>query len=535
MPTPTTSGLSSFVPLTGEPFFDALVGGTKWGGAVGAGAVVTYSFPNAGFWSTHPITGYGSSSGGGEPWGAFPLTAAQQFAFRSALQQWANVANITFIESPDSQLTVGDIRVAFTANFQQPAFAAYATPPSASPRGGDIWLDASDYWSEFADVTPGSHGYLTLLHEIGHALGLKHPFEGPATLPADVDGVSTTVMSYSATPGDRGSSLSFYPTTPMVLDILALQYAYGPNMTYRAGNDTYIYRADRTYSEVIWDADGIDTIQYISNLAGGTIDLRPARWNKLGISHDVYTSSGPFWTDDTVMIYADVTIENATGGNGPDTIIGNDVSNVLIGGAGNDVIDGGLGNDTLIGGTGNDTLWGGLGIDIASFSATRANCSIRQIVAGYTVAGPDGSDSIASIERLQFSDKKIAVDLWDGNAALNTVRIIGAAFGAPAIQAHREWVGAGLSLFDGGTSLQSICGLVVNMMGLDNTAFVDTVYRNVVGVSPTASQRALHVGLLQGSGGSMTQAQLLEIAAFTDLNAQSINLVGLQQSGVEYL
>jgi hypothetical protein len=65
--------------------------------------------------------------------------------------------------------------------------------------------------------------------------------------------------------------------------------------------------------------------------------------------------------------------------------------------------------------------------------------------------------------------------------------------------------------------------------------FVNLVYRNVVGVAPTAAERAYFVGLLQGSGGTLTQAQLLEIAANYPLNETNINLVGLQQDGVAYV
>lgn len=44
-----------------------------------------------------------------------------------------------------------------------------------------------------------------------------------------------------------------------------------------------------------------------------------------------------------------------------------------------------------------------------------------------------------------------------------------------------------------------------------------------------------NVGLLVGSGGPYTQAQLLELAANSEVNATNINLVGLQQSGVEFV
>jgi hypothetical protein len=51
-------------------------------------------------------------------------------------------------------------------------------------------------------------------------------------------------------------------------------------------------------------------------------------------------------------------IENAIGGAGNDTLIGNAANNILLGGAGNDRLDGGLGRDLLIGGQGRDRLSG---------------------------------------------------------------------------------------------------------------------------------------------------------------------------------
>jgi serralysin len=68
-----------------------------------------------------------------------------------------------------------------------------------------------------------------------------------------------------------------------------------------------------------------------------------------------------------------------------------------------------------------------------------------------------------------------------------------------------------------------------------NEAFVNTVYGNVVGNAPSDATRDFFVGLLQGSGGTMTQAELLALAADQPLNEGNISLVGLQQNGVEFV
>jgi Ca2+-binding RTX toxin-like protein len=193
-------------------------------------------------------------------------------------------------------------------------------------------------------------------------------------------------------------------------------------------------------------------------------------------------------------------------------------------------------NDTLEGGAGNDTVNGGVGVDTAIYNGSYLTSTVALTASGYTISGQDGTDTLVSTERIQFPDRNIAIDLGAGQSAGNTVRVIGAAFDAPAIQQHPEWVGIGLQIFDLGTSMSAVCQQVAQIMGLNNTAFVTQVYTNVVGFAPDPASLNAFVGLLQGSGGSMTQGQLLEVAATIDLNATiNINLTGLQQMGVEFL
>lgn len=209
----------------------------------------------------------------------------------------------------------------------------------------------------------------------------------------------------------------------------------------------------------------------------------------------------------------------------------------LTGTAGDDVILAAGGNDTLTGSGGNDTLDGGPGADTVIYSSSRASYSISGTASGLSVSGPDGNDILAGIERFHFADKNIAIDLGVGQAAGNTVRIIGAAFDAATIQQHPDYVGIGLNLFDSGKSVLEVSQLVVGVMNLTNDVFVDTVYQNVAGVAPPPAEHDFYVGLLEGNGGigAFTQAQLLEFAANIDVNATNIDLVGLQQSGVAFV
>jgi hypothetical protein len=79
-------------------------------------------------------------------------------------------------------------------------------------------------------------------------------------------------------------------------------------------------------------------------------------------------------------------------------------SDMLRGGSGNDLLDGGAGNDSLVGGTGFDTaLWGK-----AASSYTLSFSGDTLMVSDKTAA--DGTDSLSSIEALQFADKTVIVE-----------------------------------------------------------------------------------------------------------------------------
>jgi len=67
-----------------------------------------------------------------------------------------------------------------------------------------------------------------------------------------------------------------------------------------------------------------------------------------------------------------------------------------------------------------------------------------------------------------------------------------------------------------------------------NADFVNLVYRNVVGVLPSPADLDYFVGLLQGSGGSMTRAELLALAANAGIDETNINLVSFIQNGAEF-
>ena len=217
---------------------------------------------------------------------------------------------------------------------------------------------------------------------------------------------------------------------------------------------------------------------------------------------------------------------------------GNDA---LVGTSDNEVFDLGAGNDSATGNGGDDLVLGGPGIDLAIFGGPKANFAIAKAASGgFTVkdnVGTSGTDTLVDVERAKFTDKSIALDLGPGQAAGNTAKLIGAIFDVPYL--IPEFVGIGISLFDGGQTMLQVAqlaldtSLYVQLAGSrSNTAFVNVVYKNVVGVAPSPSELAYFQGFLDR--GDMTQAQLAVMAAETDLNAVNIDLVGLANNGIEF-
>lgn len=208
---------------------------------------------------------------------------------------------------------------------------------------------------------------------------------------------------------------------------------------------------------------------------------------------------------------------------------------LISGDGGNNTLTGGNGNDVLVGATGNDTIDGGSGADIALYLASRGNYTLSKGTGSYSISdtiGTDGSDTLLNIERLQFSDTKLAIDL-DGNAG-TTAKILGAVGGAAAVDIA-EYVGIGLELLDAGMSYTTLMQLALNAKlgaGFSNAAEVNLLYQNIAGVLPSAADLAYWTGVLDA--GTFTQASLAVIAADLDLNKANVDLVGLQQTGLEY-
>ena len=144
--------------------------------------------------------------------------------------------------------------------------------------------------------------------------------------------------------------------------------------------------------------------------------------------------------------------------------------------------------------------------------------------------GNEGTDSLTGIERLLFSNLSVAFDI-NGSAG-TTAKLLGAVFGKDSLT-NKQYVGIGLSLLDAGMSTTTLASLAVDAANLKtNDQIVSTLWKNVFGTTATSSDKAPYVKLLDDG---MSPGTLAWLAADTTFNKVNINLVGLAQTGIEYI
>ena len=364
----------SAVSPSGDAAIDSLLYGTCWGSDS-----ISYSFPVAG--SSFPVN-YSQAQ---EPSTDFEtLTAAQRSGVRQALAAWAAVADISFEEvaEPDA---VGVIRLGQSSAPD----TAWSYLPSSGETGGDVWFGYNynydnPHWQTYAD-----YAYYTMLHELGHSLGLKHPghyssSDDPPYASAATDALQYSVMSYLSYPGadlNVYPGFASYPQTPMMNDIAAIQYIYGANFNHNSSDTVYSFSpSDAVIFRTIWDGNGVDTYDASAYSTGVSLQLAPGLWSTLGADQLADLGNGvkaPGSVANALLYAGDSRslIENAVGGSGDDSLRGNVTDNQLTGGAGSDQIWGGDGgDDLLIDDSGANMFWwtAGEGND-AIFSAGKGS------------------------------------------------------------------------------------------------------------------------------------------------------------------
>lgn len=639
MASPYFSASNSDTRASSNPLIAALLSGDQWGSITGQGVQLSYSFAwkdgQSAVFSGYDGSRYGnySSTDEANAQTRFGLNTTQQDAFRAALQSWSNVANLRFNELSETSTQVGDIRVAWTSaeyhlddGSQAWGWAYY---PGGWPNAGDVWLSTRSSSSYNDSWAVGDYNFEALIHELGHALGLKHPFSSP-TLPANLENRLYTVMSYSNPAKDIYPEAGYVngkytwlqyricPETPMVLDIAAMQYLYGANMQYHSGDDRYEFDPTQPFFKTLWDAGGEDTLSASRYTLDCVLDLTPGHYSSLRIAPAANTGGAiPTYdgTDALGIAYGCI-IENAEGGSGNDTLEGNSANNRLDGNDGTDTVrlhgklsdyeiaydkaqsafilqdktsgrDGkdtlldieifqfsdvsktaeqliqltgsalssgvqrtgsanadnlkgsvladtllGLaGNDTLSGLGGGDTLNGGDGLDTVVYLSASSGFQVKRGSSEVLVSENGVQDHLLQVERIQFSDKTLALDI-DATAG-KAYRVYQAAFNrTPDTGGLKYWI----SKMDGGLTLDGVAsGFIASQefktlygSAPSTQTFVSKLYSNVLHRAPDVSGYDYWVKLLEQGKIS----KVVALAQFSESPENQVGVAGAIQDGI---
>ncbi len=412
-----TGNSTKAVAATGDQYIDGLLGGVAWNDAT-----IYYSFPTSASEYSYDFNGevnsFGTISAAQETAAHFALNADVGSAASAGFSvEGFTATTFTYTTATKAHIRFADSDVPSTAWAYYPATADY---------GGDIWFGPYGGSNIYDTPQAGNYAWHTLLHETGHALGLKHGQDtgGYGAIPADMDAMEFTVMTYR--PYVNGPTTGYtnetwgYAQTYMMLDIAALQNMYGADYTTNSGDTVYkwdpssgntlvngsvgITAGSNRIFATIWDGGGNDTYDLSAYTTNLSIDLSPGKSSIFsatqlaGLGNGNYASGNIY----NALLYNGDTrslIENAIGGSGNDTLKGNQANNKLVGNAGNDVLYGFAGDDTIDGGAGTDT---------AVYSGARADYEFVNVNGVLTVISKtgvsDGTDTLTNIERLQLTD-----------------------------------------------------------------------------------------------------------------------------------
>lgn len=400
----TEAASAGYVYPLGHSLVDGVLIGTRWTSSV------NYSFPTDA--SPYVVGGYYADSVAG----ITAVSAQQMAAVRSIMEgtglvSFESVCNISITEvSSSSNSSVSDIMIAQCNTFggsnlstarvaDFPGALIYPYFPTAA---GDVWF--GDDGNQYRSPVIGNYAWITHIHELGHAFGLKHGhspdgingFSG--VLPYSYDSMEYSVMTYrsyagASTTGGYTNAFDSYAQTLMMADIAALQYIYGIDYGTNSGNTTYTWStttgetlingvgqgtpAGNKIFMTVWDGGGVDTYDMSNSSANHTIDLRPGSYSVVSTGQLANLGNGHFasgnvynalqWNGDTRSL-----IENAVGGSGNDTLVGNDVGNSLDGRGGNNTFYGFGGGDYITASGSTNIALGGEGTDQIYF-ATGSN------------------------------------------------------------------------------------------------------------------------------------------------------------------
>lgn len=184
---------------------------------------------------------------------------------------------------------------------------------------------------------------------------------------------------------------------------------------------------------------------------------------------------------------------------------------------------------------GNDNFVGNAGLDTVTYLAPRNQFRVERVGDYHFITdrvGAGGVDRLQKIERITFSDGKLALDLTGD--ARDTARLIGNLLGPQSVQGSADaerLVGLVLNLFDQGQSLLQVSEFAVKALGWNTETVIRQVFINALGREVTPSE----LGALLNDFASVSTAQVAELACNLGLIDARIGLTGLADTGLPYL
>lgn len=477
----------------------------RWnnGKAVGSAVELTFSFMNA-------IPSYAGET---DKKGFSVFTEEQKNATREILKKIAEQFGLTFKEVSDSDSSFGVVR--FGNNAQGSKSAGYASyPDTDDPNGsGDVYINNEDP-ANLSNVVPGTNAWATLVHEIGHAIGLKHPGNYNAGEPASTtpdnflataeDTEANTVMSYNKAP--QAQERDFFGK----YDYLALNYLYG-SRAYNEGNTNYAFNdKDGEFLKIINDSAGNDTLDFSAVSRAVSVNLTP------GANSSVGKLANGADAKDNLSIAFGVTIENVIGSRFADTLLGNDANNRFESRGGGDQIDGGAGLDTVV------------------FGQARAAYSVEKSANGLLAKAGNETISLQNIERLQFSDNKVLAFDLDAVAG-KAYRLYQAAFDR---KPDAEGLGYWIANMDKGVSFTAVADAFIGSPEFQklygktpaNADLVTSFYKNVLHRAPEADGYNFWLGILDGKKSTVAEV----LTSFAESPENKAQVAGNIQAGIDF-
>jgi hypothetical protein len=412
-----------------EPEYEDILanpGNPSWSNLVSSNAqgkdVISFSFMQQ-----FPSYETGNATNGNPPRHFSVLSLEQRADARRVFRHLEGIINVQFLEVADTSVNEfgGQGGIIRMGNYGHPddnagafAFLPPTSLPGATffPQHGDMWFNRilGGFETSFTGFPEDEYGGYTFLHELGHALGLKHPHSGTPRLSPEVDTTGFSVMSY------QNPDFFVYANTYQLYDIIELQELYGVNDTHRTGDDVYSIFANwerQRFVETIWDAGGNDTLSAVGSPKDSLIDLREGGKSSIGEMVE------------NVTIAFGAQIEHGIGSAFNDSLFGNPLDNVLVGGAGDDYLMGNQGEDYLIGGAGNDTFEWGLG-DHSDTIAETGGGNDTLLITRFPIVGTLEADFYFS-----KSGNDLYVNLAPDNGELEgTLRIAGQEIGESRVE-----------------------------------------------------------------------------------------------------